>query len=180
MREILIDGYNLIRQHDRLAEVERRRGLEAGRAELVRLLAAFRARTGDRIRVVFDGDEGLGHVPGGGRRQGISFTFSRPPKSADDVIADRVARAHGKRALLVVSSDRAILAAARRHKVSAVGSGAFAGEMQRRLAEGPEPREATRDADLPQDVAYWERVFDTEERLFEEDGDVAREGGRKR
>lgn len=85
-------------------------GLEAGRAALVALLAAYRrARGHHRITVVFDG----GSRPagsGGARVAGIDVRFSPPGQSADAVIA-RLAR-EGRTGVLVVSSDREVARAA--------------------------------------------------------------------
>ena len=171
MREILIDGYNLIRQSERLAEQERRGGLEAGRTALIRALSTYRAATGDRVTVVFDGDDGIGFVPGGSRQEGIGVVFSRPPESADDVIEAYLRKRHGKKAVLVVSSDRRILAASRRERVAAVGSEDFEAEMARRTAEGPpQGRSGAKlkpEADA-EEVAYWEKAFRTKKGMFEE------------
>lgn len=172
MQEILIDGYNLIRQSERLSEQERRGGLEAGRTALIWALSAYRAATGDRVTVVFDGDEGVGTVTGAGRQEGIAVIFSRPPESADDVIVTQVRRRHGKKAVLVVSSDRKVLDAARRNRVAGMRAEAFEAEMARRIAEGPKRtrpgrgKEAGPDAE---EVAYWEKVFREGKRLFEEE-----------
>ena len=170
MREILIDGYNLIRQSDRLLEVEQRQGLEAGRTSLIELLAAFRKATGDRISVVFDGDDGVGFISGSSRQKGISVCFSQPPESADDVIIERMKRRHGTKALLVVSSDKAIQASARRDRISAIGSGRFAGELFRSMGRVHEGSADQAACEPPTDVDYWKKVFDTEKGMFEDDG----------
>jgi predicted RNA-binding protein with PIN domain len=172
MREILIDGYNLIRQSERFSEQERRGGLEAGRTALVRALAAYRAATGDRVTAVFDGDEGIGTVAGAGKQEGIAVVFSRPPESADDVLVAGIRKRHGKKAVLVVSSDRKILDAAKKNRVAGMKSDAFEAEMARRIAEGPRTKrtgpgqEAGPDAE---EVAYWERAFREGKRMFEEE-----------
>lgn len=173
MREILIDGYNLIRQSERLSEQERRGGLEAGRTALVRALSAYRAATGDRVTVVFDGDEGVGVGIGTGarRQEGVSVIFSRPPESADDVIVARIRKSHGKKAALVVSSDRKILDAARKNRVAGMRSDEFEAEMARRIAEGPQktrPGQAQEAGLDAEEVAYWEKVFREGKRMFGE------------
>jgi predicted RNA-binding protein with PIN domain len=169
VREILIDGYNLIRQSDRLLEVEQRQGLAAGRAALIDLLAAFREATGDRISVVFDGDDGVGYISGSSRQKGVSVAFSQPPESADDVIIERIKRRHGTKALLVVSSDKVIQASARRDRISSIGSGRFAGELFRGLGRVHEGSSVKAAFEPPTDVDYWKKVFDTEKGMFEED-----------
>lgn len=171
MREVLIDGYNLIRQSDRLSEQEGRGGLEAGRTALIRALSAYRAATGDRVTVVFDGDEGIGFVPGASRQEGIGVVFSRPPESADDMIIAHVRKRHGKKTVLVVSSDRRILDAARRERVEGMKTEAFEAEMARRVAEGTRQGRAGAklkpEADAAE-VAYWEKAFRTRKGMFEE------------
>ena len=168
MREVLIDGYNLIRQSDRLSAQERRGGLEMGRETLVRTLAAYRAATGDRVSVVFDGDEGGGFISGASRQQGIEVSFSRPPESADDVIIGRIRRKHGKKAMLVVSSDREIQRAAKRNRIAAMKSEVFETEMLRRISQGKQGSGSEQDA-ASEDAAYWERLFRTEKGMFEEE-----------
>lgn len=172
MREILIDGYNLIRQSERLADRERRRGLEAGRAALIRELAAYRSVTGDQAVVVFDGDEGVGFVPGASRQEGIGVVFSRPPESADDVIEALLKKRHGKKSVLVVSSDRRILSAARRDRVASMSAVDFIAEMARRTAEGPPkgtPGPRLKPEADAEEVAFWERAFRTKKGMFEEE-----------
>jgi len=170
MQEILIDGYNLIRQSERLAAQERRGGLETGRNALIQTLAAYRAATGDRVTVVFDGDDGIGFVSGASRQQGIEVIFSRPPKSADDLIVKRIRRKHGKKAMLVVSSDSAIRQEARRHRIREMQAEEFEVNVRRRIMVGQAKqtaRQGEKGALCPEDIAYWEKVFRTEERLFE-------------
>ena len=171
MREVLVDGYNLIRQSERLSEQERRGGLEVGRTALVRALSAYRAATGDQVTAVFDGDEGIGTVTGARRQEGISVIFSRPPESADDVLVAHILKRHGKKAVLVVSSDRKILDAARRHRVAGMKSDEFEAEMAHRIAEGPQRKRTRPGQDAGPDaeeVAYWEKMFREGKRMFEE------------
>lgn len=171
MREILIDGYNLIRQSERLAEQERRGGLEAGRTALIRELSAYRAVTGDQAVVVFDGDEGVAYLPRASRQAGVAVVFSRQPESADDVIESLLRKRHGKKSVLAVSSDRRILGAARRNRVESMNAADFAAEMVRRTAEG-RPRGVAGPGLKPEadaeEVAFWERAFRTRKGMFEE------------
>ena len=171
MQEVLIDGYNLIRQSERLAAQERRGGLEAGRNALIQTLAAYRAATGDQVTVVFDGDDGIGFISGSSRRQGIEVIFSRPPKSADDLIVGRIRRKHGKKAMLVVSSDSAIRQEARRHRIREMKAEEFEVTVRHRIMEGQAKqtaRQGEKGALCAEDIAYWEKVFRTEEGIFEE------------
>ena len=111
---IIIDGYNLIRQSDRLSRLDRS-DIQAGREALLADLVAYKKLKAHRITVVFDG---TGAPPFSNQRdnhRGISVAFSRNGETADAVIK-RMARKEKEKAL-VVSSDHDIVN-------SATGSGA--------------------------------------------------------
>ncbi|MBI2206195.1 MAG: NYN domain-containing protein [Candidatus Rokubacteria bacterium] len=78
----LVDGYNVIRREPDLAGAEER-GLQAGRAALLRLVGDAARRSGERFTVVFDGAP-VG-APAGSAGQ-VEIVFSRPPQKADDVL----------------------------------------------------------------------------------------------
>jgi predicted RNA-binding protein with PIN domain len=115
----LIDGYNVIRSDPDLRAVESR-GLQAGRAALLRLVAEIAGRSSDLFTVVFDGAPIPGVATPPGRLQVI---FSRPPQRADDVLV-RMARQHGNGAVMV-TSDRAVQDAARRAGCAVLGAAEF-------------------------------------------------------
>ena len=170
MAEILIDGYNLIRQTEGLAQQEYRKGLEAGREALIRRLSAFRRATGDVIMVVFDGDDGFDNMPRSYKKMGVTVIFSQPPQTADDVIISRVQRSHGKKSLRIVSSDRAIVQSAKQHKIETISSEAFACKMAQHQMIGPKHRVQDNSSEelTEKDIADWEAFFKTETRLFED------------
>src|SRR2546425_310833 len=115
----LIDGYNVIRRDQdlRIAEAE---SLEAGRRALLNVVAEAARRSGDQFTVVFDGAP----VPGPAAARGqIEVIFARPPHKADDVLV-KLARQVGDGGA-VVSSDRAVLDAARRAGCAPVTAEAF-------------------------------------------------------
>lgn len=115
----LIDGYNVIRRDPDLRAVEAR-GLQAGRAALLKLVAEVVGRSPDVFTVVFDGAPVPATAGPPGRLQVI---FSRPPQRADDVLV-RLARQHGNGAI-VVTSDRAVQDAARRAGCAVLGADEF-------------------------------------------------------
>ncbi len=115
----LIDGYNVVRRDADLRAAESE-SLHAGRRALLRLVAAAARRSTDRFTVVFDGAPGAGRAEQGGQ---VEVVFSRPPERADDVVV-RLARQLGDGGV-VVSSDRAVQAAARRARCAAVEAEAF-------------------------------------------------------
>ena len=98
--------------------------------KLARRLAAFAARSGDEVTVVFDGrrpsrlrDEDAGNV---------GVVFAGPGASADDEITRRVAADPDSGSLVVVTSDDELAARVRAAGASVVGSGGF----RRRLDQG--------------------------------------------
>ncbi len=102
---IIIDGYNLIRQSNRLSALDQQ-DIMLGREALVDMLAAYRKFKPHRITVVFDGRDSPVFSPQRNRQKGISLRFSRRGESADDVIK-RMAHRERQKAL-VVSSDREV------------------------------------------------------------------------
>lgn len=125
---LVVDGYNLIRRLPELRERESA-SLEAGRAALVDLLAAYRrARGHHRITVVFDGQGGPPGAGGAGRTAGIDVRFSRPGETADRVIA-RLAR-EGRGGVLVVSSDREVARLAAAAGAAAASCEEFAARLE--------------------------------------------------
>ena len=122
----LIDGYNVIRRSPELSSAERR-GLEAGRHALCRLVAGLARATGDQFVLVFDG---AGSGGAGGAGPGVRIIFSSARESADRVLA-RMAAQGGA----VVSSDREVRRAAARAGAIAVTAEAFLA----RLDSAPRP-----------------------------------------
>jgi predicted RNA-binding protein with PIN domain len=124
---IIIDGYNLIRQSDSLRRFERL-GLEKGREELIKRLAAYRKLKGHRITVVFDGWIG-GHLQEERQQEAsIRIIYSRRGEKADEVIK-RIARKGSGEELVVVTSDREIAQTVVRSGGVAIASPEFEARM---------------------------------------------------
>ena len=102
---LIIDGYNLIRQSDRLRRAEKFT-LEEGRHSLIRFLTPYRERKGHRLTVVFDGWEGGSFQEERDREGGIDIIYSRKGEKADDLIKRLAERSPDE--VLVVTSDRDI------------------------------------------------------------------------
>ena len=115
----LVDGYNVIRRDPDLAQHETR-GLEDGRAALLRVIAGAARASGDPFTVVFDGARRTGGAPAGGQ---VQIVFSRPPETADDVL--RRLASQLRSGAVVVSSDRAVRDAAERAGAVAVTTEQF-------------------------------------------------------
>ena len=101
---LIIDGYNLIRQSPYFQEIEARE-LEAGREALLASLAGYRqSRPQHKITVVFDGWDKGDWKESRDRRGGMTIIYSRRGEKADEVIK-RLLEKERSRAV-VVSSDR--------------------------------------------------------------------------
>lgn len=124
---LIIDGYNVIRQWPELAMLDRE-DLQSGREALLAKLQAYRRAKGHRITAVFDGREQGGFSEGAEQAGGISVRYSRRGQTADAVIA-RLAVEGGEGAV-VVSSDRAVLAAARHHRASVLPAPEFIARLE--------------------------------------------------
>lgn len=124
---LIIDGYNLIRQSNRLSALDAQ-DIQFGRDALIDRLAAYKRVKAHRITVVFDGTNAPPATERRGRERGIEIRFSRPGELADELINRMVLKA-GSRAM-VVSSDREVADFALQHGAAAIGSP----EFEQRLA----------------------------------------------
>ncbi|MBI3394044.1 MAG: NYN domain-containing protein [Nitrospirae bacterium] len=123
--KILVDGYNL------LGALRGMGGpLEANREELVRLLAAYAAGRPHEVTVVFDAMHEGGIHETRDRRGAVTLVYTARGETADDRIV-RMVEVRPGAAWLVVTSDRALAAAAKRRGADVVGAGTFA----QRIAE---------------------------------------------
>ena len=82
---IIIDGYNLIRQSNRLSILDLQ-DIQLGRDALVDMLAAYKKVKSHRITVVFDGTRAPLFSQQRTRLKGITVIFSHKGESADTVI----------------------------------------------------------------------------------------------
>ena len=129
---IIIDGYNLIRQSDRLRRYERQ-SLEAGRQALIMTLAEYKRKRGHKITIVFDGWKNGSHEEERDKQEGIDIVYSRLGEKADDVIkriADKISDE-----TVVVSSDREIASYITRLGQTALSSIDFEILIYKALAE---------------------------------------------
>ncbi len=126
----IIDGYNFIRQSRRFSVLEIEKGA-AGRRAALRWLGQFAARTGERVRVVFDAPSGLHREPIEDRIEGVEVWKSRGGYSADEEIM-ALAKEKGE-ASIVISSDREIQTAAIKAGASILKSEEFEREVEKIL-----------------------------------------------
>ena len=151
---VLIDGHNLIGRLPDISLADR-----DDEARLVARLQAYAGRTGKRVTVVFD--RGLP----GGRSQALSggrveAVFAPTGRNADGVLIERIERARNPRGLVVVTSDREVIAAAQRRGAQVVRAEAFVGELAPAPASAGRGRE---DVHLsPDEVEAWMEIFENE------------------
>ena len=124
---IIIDGYNLIRQSQRLSILDLQ-DIQLGRDTLVDMLAVYKKVKSHRITVVFDGDTAPLFSQQRDRRKGISIIFSRKGESADTVIK-KMARKE-RQAALVVSSDQDIVQSAAASGAATVSAHDFENKLR--------------------------------------------------
>ena len=132
--ELIIDGYNLIRQSDSLSRLDAQ-NLEQGREALLERLAAYRKVRGHPITVVFDGWGGFEPVSTRTRHKGIEVIYTGKGETADEWIQRRVG---GVRYGAVVTSDREIQRHAECAGLAPIQSNEFERKMEAALALGRE------------------------------------------
>ena len=123
---IIIDGYNLIRQSDRLSILDLQ-DIQSGRDALVDMLATYKKVKSHRITVVFDGTTAPLYSQQRNRQKGITIIFSRKGESADTVIK-KMARKE-RQAALVVSSDQDIVQSAAASGAATVSANDFENKL---------------------------------------------------
>jgi uncharacterized protein len=128
--EIIIDGYNLIRQSHSLKRLDAQ-NLEQGREALLELLAAYHQVRGHPITVVFDGWGGFNLSSTRTRHEGITVVYTAQGQTADEWITSRVG---GVQYGAVVTSDREIGRSAERAGLVVIPSPTFERRMDAALA----------------------------------------------
>ena len=128
--ELIIDGYNLIRQSDSLRRLDARK-LEQGRLALLERLAAYAKVKGHAITVVFDGWGGDSPMSTDTHYKGVTVIYTGRGELADEWIKRKTKHLqYGA----VVTSDREIARHAERTGVPAIESPAFEDLMEAALA----------------------------------------------
>ncbi|MFO7742657.1 MAG: NYN domain-containing protein [Anaerolineae bacterium] len=148
---VLIDGHNLI---GRVPDIH----LEDpdDEARLVSRLQAYAGRTGKRVTVVFDRGMpgGCSENLSGGR---VEVVFAPTGRNADRVLIERIRRSPNPQGLIVVTSDREVIAAAEGRGARVVHSEAFASELD----ATPVSSGAKEEAQLSEEeVEAWLAVFE--------------------
>jgi predicted RNA-binding protein with PIN domain len=130
--ELIIDGYNLIRQSDTFRRLDAR-SLEQGREALLLRLADYQKIRSHPITVVFDGWGGVNLESTIQRLRGITVIFTRKGEKADDWIKRKLEQMqYGA----VVTSDRDIRRYAERLGIADIPSRLFERRMEAALFGG--------------------------------------------
>ena len=128
--ELIIDGYNLIRQSRSLKRLDAQ-SLEQGREASLERLAAYHKVRGHPITVVFDGWGGFNLSSTHTKHKGITVVFTAQGQTADEWIQGRVRKVqYGA----VVTSDREIGRSAERSGLAAISSHEFERRMEAALS----------------------------------------------
>jgi predicted RNA-binding protein with PIN domain len=146
VRQIIIDGYNVIRADVRLQSLERV-SLQTARDVLVRTLASSPRLANDRILVVFDGRGGTRHHVHIHRVGRIDTMFSAQGQTADEVIVQQAGMLARAGRVVVVSNDVEVRERCRAEgcEVSASGNllGQIPGRPRNRAPEGDDLTSST-------------------------------------
>jgi predicted RNA-binding protein with PIN domain len=137
----LIDGYNLLHA---MGLVERRRGREGlhkARENLLHMLHASFGSESANVTVVFDAAKPRRGAPAEMEYHGIHVCFAIGMEQADDLIEVLIRKASTPRHLTVVSDDRRLQKAARRHHCLVNGCGDLLDELERRRQPPPGPQQ---------------------------------------
>jgi predicted RNA-binding protein with PIN domain len=138
---VVIDGNNLLHAA-REAEAT---GLLPGRSMLCDAIGRWALRRRERVHVVFDGPAPAAALATQIAHPAIAVSYSGGGRTADAVLTDMIDNDSAARRLLVVSSDRAIIRAARRRRARPIRSDEFWRSLKRDLArpvsDGAEPEE---------------------------------------
>lgn len=155
---ILIDGHNLIGQLDDLSLSD-----PHDEAKLVERLRVYRSAINRPITVVFD--HGERYVPPRDfSRGGVKAIFAPMDSSADEVIMKRIALETNPHALLVVSTDGEVRAAAQSRGAQVITAQEFARQMKEARAFRSKGRRRRTIIEPPvpaAEVEYWSRRFES-------------------
>jgi predicted RNA-binding protein with PIN domain len=121
----VVDGNNLMGQTPGW-----HRNRAASKRRLLGRLASFAAAKGLEISVVFDGRPEP-ELPNGAHFRGIKVFYSGTGLSADSLIEQMVRSASEPSSIIVVTSDKRLIATVRALGAAAVRSGEFRRHMER-------------------------------------------------
>jgi predicted RNA-binding protein with PIN domain len=156
---LIIDGYNLLHASGVFGDERGPRGFEQSRIKLLDLLLDLLGDEARQTIVVFDAARAPDGLPGRCAHGPIRVWYAREYPDADSLIEELVEGDTAPQALVVVSSDRRLQAAARRRRAEAIGSDEWLAERRTRRRQGREPTDAKPPAPEPDDVERWKKYF---------------------
>jgi len=141
MAQIVIDGYNYINRIY-ASTVQKGATMELLRKELLEKCARYKRAGGPRITVVFDAYGSYSPDRHSENYKGINVVYSKEGETADDVIIEKTRR--NPPGLIVVSSDRAIIDAAKANGVAFLTPVKLSEMMSGRRSEEEDDHEEVR------------------------------------
>jgi predicted RNA-binding protein with PIN domain len=164
----LIDGNNVIGQRGQGYETWYK-DKPAARRQLLNDLAQLARVKKTQLSVVFDGAPEP-HFPDGSSFRGVKVFYARAGSDADTRIVDLVERERNRKALVVVTSDRALAARVRVCGVRVLRSGEFRTWLDEARQIPHQPNDATVQN---QEMSEWLRYFGVpdEDNSNEDDSD---------
>jgi predicted RNA-binding protein with PIN domain len=146
---LIIDGYNLlfaIAEHGPESSAE---AIEAARRRLIGQLDRYARSVEEQVTLIFDSRQQAGGATREQRRRGVRIRYTHPPRTADDDIERMVAISRSPRTLCVVTSDRALADACRKHGAEVIGARAFQRQLGATVAEARDDEDEQRIKNQP-------------------------------
>lgn len=156
---VLIDGHNLIGQLSTVSLDD-----PDDEEVLVRLLRAYRARSGRAVTVIFD--PGSGSALTEHYRSGeITIVFAPPGSTADAMIVHRVQKSSNPQSILVVTADRTLAGRVKALGARVQDAREFGVALESPAGELSEDAPAWKDRPPPpEEVEAWLSIFESHER----------------
>lgn len=152
----LIDGHNLIGHMPNL-----RLDDPDDEEKLLAYLYRYRARTGQRLTVIFDSGPGY-QLAQTIKRGGLTVQFAAHGKTADQLIRQRLRRVKNPQEIIVVSSDREVQQAAHQVQVRVIEAWEFGQQLLQLSGGVVSPPDVANQADIhlsAAEVDEWLAIF---------------------
>jgi len=133
---VVIDGYNLLWSLQKTGHDDD----VIDDVELCLILGRYFKSIGETGQIVFDGN-GPADKSGFNKVTNLEIFYSGPAGDADGVIENKIKADTAPKRLIIVSSDRRLVKAARARKATAVKSEHFWKTVQKQLSRKKPPRE---------------------------------------
>jgi uncharacterized protein len=162
-KQILIDGFNLIYKFPDLEEMMSRKNLGGAMKGLLEILKEYRAASGKKIRIVFDGKKESGNELMYEKFGGMEVYYSLD-RIADFLIKDFIRLDKKANQVTVVTSDKELVSYVNRFRSPVILSENFAELVKKTLS--PEPKEEELNPEKgaevnlsSEELSFWEKLF---------------------